>query len=277
MKENTAAKSTTTKSVTTEDIMMKSAIKQNDINNPAIHEAAANFTNHVVSLRDLSIGWSASTPIVNISALDIVPGEHLFLYGPSGSGKSSLLNVLTGVLAPLSGRVQVLGQDLTSMGARARDKFRARHIGVIFQEFNLIPYLSVLDNALLGAHFAGLEKNASRARVEKYLLDLGISRELFSRSARCLSVGQQQRVAVARALAIQPKILIADEPTSALDSDTRDLFMQLLFKTARGAPEKDPLGCTIIFVSHDKSLASGFSRVIDIRDLNNIPGGAVCC
>lgn len=223
----------------------------------------------VVSLRDLAFSWSRSTPpLLVIPHLNIAAGERVFLYGPSGSGKTTLLNLLAGISIPQAGKLQVLQQDLTLMSQRQRDKFRAHHIGIIFQQFNLIPYLNVLDNVLLGAHFAGIASSSMNQRARQLLDDLGLARELFQRPARRLSVGQQQRVAVARALVAQPEILIADEPTSALDSDSRDAFMQLLLKSATEA------GCTIIFVSHDKSLQPYFSRSIDIRRLLTNSDGA---
>ena len=217
-----------------------------------------------ISLRDLSFRWSpAEPPVLQIPLLDIVRGERLFLYGPSGSGKTTLLNLLAGVLKPQGGELRLLGQVLNRFSQRQRDAFRARHIGVIFQQFNLIPYLNVLDNVLLSAQFARLPLAESRQRAEHLLDALGLSITLLDQPARQLSVGQQQRVAVARALVTRPEILIADEPTSALDSDSRAAFMQVLLDTAA------EINCTIVFVSHDRSLQPFFSRVLDIRELGN--------
>lgn len=220
-------------------------------------------TEVAISLRDLHFCWSANAaPILQIPHLDIARGERVFLYGPSGSGKTTLLNLLAGVTKPQHGELFILGENFSQLSQRRRDKFRACHIGVIFQQFNLIPYLSLLDNVLLGAHFAGLSVNDAQARAHLLLGKLGISTELMSRPARLLSVGQQQRVAVARALIMQPEILIADEPTSALDSDSRDAFIKVLLNMA------EQVGCTIIFVSHDKTLQPYFSRAMDIRELS---------
>ena len=220
-------------------------------------------TEPAFSLRDLNFRWSATEPpVVQIPVLDIARGERVFLYGPSGSGKTTLLNLLAGVIKPQSGQLHVLGQSFDQLSQRQRDKFRARHIGVIFQQFNLIPYLDLLDNVLLSAHFAGIPLLPARQRAQQLLDALGLSKSLLNQSARQLSVGQQQRVAVARALVTQPEILIADEPTSALDSDSRAAFMQVLLDAAA------EINCTIVFVSHDRSLQTFFSRALDIRDLD---------
>lgn len=215
------------------------------------------------SLRDLQFRWAADKPpVLQIPELDIARGERVFLYGPSGSGKTTLLNLLAGVIKPRQGRLQVLGQAFEQLSQRQRDKFRARHIGVIFQQFNLISYLNVLDNVLLSAHFAKTPAAQARQRAQQLLDALGLASLALDRPARLLSVGQQQRVAVARALVTQPEILIADEPTSALDSDSRTAFMDVLLSTAA------QINCTIVFVSHDRSLQNFFSRSLDIRTLN---------
>src|SRR5690606_22988173 len=151
-----------------------------------------------------------------------------------------LLNLLAGVTLPRSGEIQLLGQNLARLSQRQRDRFRARHLGVIFQQFNLIPYLSVMDNVLLAAHFA--RSNGAPERARQLLDELGLEPELARRPARQLSVGQQQRVAVARALVAKPEILLADEPSSALDSDSRDAFLQVLLNTA------DQNNCSLVFV-----------------------------
>ncbi len=189
-------------------------------------------------------------------------GQHVFLYGPSGSGKSTLLNILAGILKPQRGRVNLLGEDLAALSSRKRDQFRAQHIGVIFQQFNLVPYLSVLENILLAAHFANKPTIDVRQRAITLLRLLNLSDDLLGQRADTLSVGQQQRVAIVRALINQPEILIADEPTSALDSDTRDQFIQLLLDCVTES------GTTLIFVSHDKSLMSHFNQTLNLRELN---------
>lgn len=215
-----------------------------------------------IFLRNVKFGWNKSAkPLLDIENLLIARGEHIFLYGPSGSGKSSLLNILAGINLPQQGDVEILGQSMTALSSRQRDQFRARHMGIIFQQFNLISYLSVLDNLLLRAEFSRQPKSEAKQKAQELLFSLGLT-ELTNKAAQYLSVGQQQRVAVARALMNSPDIIIADEPTSALDSDNRDAFIKLLFKNAEAG------GSTIIFVSHDKSLSHFFSRSLDITSLS---------
>lgn len=217
-----------------------------------------------IALRELSFAWPGQAPILKIPELTLAPGERLFLYGPSGSGKTSLLNLLAGVNLPTEGELAVLGQSLSALSARQRDKFRARHLGIVFQQFNLIPYLSLYDNIRLAAHFAGLPKALLEERLGSLLSALNLPAELGSRPASQLSMGQQQRVAVARAMIAHPEILLADEPSSALDTEHRDAFMQLLLEQV--AAEH----CTLVLVSHDASLARHFDRRIDMRELSAV-------
>ena len=188
-------------------------------------------------------------------------GAHLFVRGASGSGKTTLLNLLSGITRPVSGELYINGQALHKLSSSARDSLRARQIGVVFQQLNLIPYLSVLDNALLSSHFAGQSRSASVERARQLLCRLGLAEHLHQQTAATLSVGQQQRVAIARALLPKPALLIADEPTSALDSDNRDAFMRVLLA------EADATGCTVIFVSHDQSLKQYFQLQLDMQQL----------
>lgn len=217
-----------------------------------------------IALRKLVFAWPAQPPLLNIPELTLARGERVFLYGPSGSGKTSLLNLLAGISLPQEGQLKLLGQSLPDLSARQRDKFRARHLGVIFQQFNLIPYLSVQDNIRLAAHFAGV-KSGLEERVERLLVSLGLPPDTWNRSASHLSVGQQQRVAVARALITNPEILLADEPSSALDAQHRDAFMRLLLEQVAANH------CTLLLVSHDAALARHFDRHIDMRDLTAGP------
>ncbi|WP_205623195.1 ABC transporter ATP-binding protein [Rheinheimera baltica] len=201
-------------------------------------------------------GWQLSLPELTLQS-----GQHLFVRGASGSGKTTLLNLLCGITKPVSGELNVNGQPLHTLSSRARDNLRAKHIGVVFQQLNLIPYLSVMDNALLSNHFAGIQKSEVQPRATTLLNRLGLSPELWHQAATTLSVGQQQRVAIARALLPKPTLLIADEPTSALDSDNRDTFMRLMLA------EADSNGCTVIFVSHDQSLMQYFNSYLDMQQL----------
>ena len=191
-------------------------------------------------------------------------GERIFLHGPSGTGKSTLLNLLAGILLPSSGSIDILGERLNTLSARQRDKWRARHIGVVFQQFNLVPYLNAVDNIQLAAHFGGSLNAEDRAK--DLLLAFGINSDHHSNTASQLSLGQQQRVAIARALINQPELLIVDEPTSALDTQNRDAFIALLLEQATRH------NTTLIFVSHDLSLASEFSRVEALSTINQTGG-----
>jgi putative ABC transport system ATP-binding protein len=218
-----------------------------------------------VELSDVRFGWRASkSPLLDFSTIRIERGEKVFLAGPSGSGKSTLLGLMSGVLLPQAGSVRVLGQAWQSMSASQRDRYRADHLGVIFQMFNLVPYLSVLENVLLPLKFSKLRlgRLAQPEREARELLDrLGIGAEMLGRPAGELSVGEQQRTAAVRALLGQPEVVIADEPTSALDADNRDAFLELLLA------EVERSGAALIFVSHDRSLASRFDRVVELADL----------
>jgi len=205
-----------------------------------------------------------------IDRLHIGAGRSVFLHGPSGSGKSTLLGLLAGVLLPREGRIGLLGRDWASLSGARRDAFRADHVGYIFQQFNLLPYLSVLDNVLLPCRFSALRRQRAeaaagmaRANAEALLERVGLGAALWARSASQLSVGQQQRVAAARALIGQPELVIADEPTSALDAALRDSFMALLLQQCRDA------GSTLVFVSHDERLAAQFDETLALAQINH--------
>ena len=214
-----------------------------------------------IAINGLEYRWPAGSFCLKLPSLAVNPENSLFLQGPSGSGKSTLLNLIGGVLTPQSGRIDLLGQPFSALPAAQRDAFRADHIGFIFQQFNLIPYLSVIDNVLLPCRFS-----ARRAAQAGYavvaatmLLDrLDIAPELHTRPAHALSVGQQQRVAAARALIGKPEILIADEPTSALDAPRQAAFVDLLLAEARANRS------ALIFVSHDLRLATHFDGVLEL-------------
>ncbi|MDY6828884.1 MAG: ABC transporter ATP-binding protein [Pseudomonadota bacterium] len=215
----------------------------------------------VASLEDLSFHYgNAKEPVLEIPQWSVQAGETVFLHGPSGCGKSTLLNLLAGILLPSSGAVDVLGERMSELSARQRDRWRARHIGVVFQQFNLIPYLSALENSKLAAHFGRTANSTDRAKG--LLKALGINDALHRQPAAQLSIGQQQRVAVARALVNQPQLLLADEPTSALDTRNRDAFMALLLEQVMRN------NTALIFVSHDLSLRDRFSRVEALEDIN---------
>ena len=195
---------------------------------------------------------------LTLGRLQVSTGQTVFLHGPSGCGKSTLLGLLAGVLSPRQGRVSLLGQDWAALRAGQRDAFRADHVGVIFQQFNLLPYMSVLDNVTLPCRFSALRlqrckpAGGPQASAQSWLQRMGLSADLWLRRADALSVGQQQRVAAARALIGQPELILADEPTSALDAALRRDFMDLLLQAARDA------GSTLVCVSHDEQQAARF-------------------
>lgn len=227
----------------------------------------------VIGLEQVRFRWPGqSSDIVAIDGLHLDAGEHLFVRGASGSGKTTLLNLLCGIHSPSSGEVRLLGTNLASLTSSRRDQFRADHIGVVFQQFNLLPYLSTLENVTLSCSFSNRKKRraaASRdikASARELLGALDLSGDLHGAPVNKLSVGQQQRVAVARALIGGPEILIADEPTSALDADNRDRFMELLFR------ETEARGCTLVFVSHDPQIAQHFDRSIELGSTGDEPG-----
>jgi len=195
-------------------------------------------------------------------------GERLLIIGASGAGKSTLLSLMCGVVTAQAGTLRVLGKDIGGLSGGARDRFRAEHFGIIFQMFNLLPYGSVLDNVLLPLSFAPARRarataaGSAQEEARRLLRSLGLDDDLVhgSRAAE-LSVGQQQRVAAARALIGAPEIIVADEPTSALDRDRRQIFLDLLFDQVNRADG------TLVMVSHDATLAPHFHRIVRFDDI----------
>ncbi|MEO1028098.1 MAG: ABC transporter ATP-binding protein [Pseudomonadota bacterium] len=232
-------------------------------------------TEPVLRLKDVVFGWDPQSTLINISEFEIARGESVFLRGASGSGKSTLLSLIGGVMTPRSGDVAVMGQDITQASSARRDQIRADHIGIIFQQFNLLPYLSVLENITLPGRFSKKRREASKdsagapiAEARALVEQLGLPEDLLSRPVSQLSVGQQQRVATARALIGKPDLIIADEPTSALDTDNRDRFISLLDEQRKRSE------ASLLFVSHDGYLAKHFDRVVEIEALNRSDIGA---
>ncbi len=215
----------------------------------------------MINISTCRFGYEKET-ILDIESLHIKEGEHIFLHGKSGSAKSTFLNLLCAVLEPTCGDIEVFGTKLSSLSTSVKDRFRADNYGIIFQQFNLLPYLSVEENISLACGFSK-SKRATKEEIESLLDALQLSVDLKTPAMK-LSVGQQQRVAAARALIGKPKIILADEPTSALDGDTKESFMRVLFN------QVEAQNATLIFVSHDKSLASGFNTVYDFAKLNRV-------
>jgi putative ABC transport system ATP-binding protein len=232
--------------------------------------AAAPPAQPVVELQDLRFGWpGAAVPLLDIPQLRLDAGETLFLHGESGSGKSTLLALLAGVLLPQSGQVRLLGSDWSDLPSSRRDRRRADHVGIVFQQFNLLGYLPVLDNVLLPCRFSPRRAERASARdgdpaaaARRLLQRMGLAPDLWARPASRLSVGQQQRAAACRALIGRPALVVADEPTSALDADRQRAFLDLLRDECAEA------GAALLFVSHDQRLADRFDRQLSMRQLN---------
>lgn len=226
----------------------------------------------LLTLKDVEFAWPNSAPFLNIASFEIAPGEHVFLKGPSGSGKSTLLGLISGVLSAQKGEISFDGQDLAKLSGGARDRVRATDMGVIFQLFNLLPYLSVISNVTLPCKLSAARRNRVtnggddlETEARRLLERLGLTDEkLLNSPVTNLSVGQQQRVAAARALIGAPKLIIADEPTSALDTRARDAFLALLKE------ESEHAGSALLFVSHDDGLGDAFHRRVDLTQINTL-------
>ncbi len=234
----------------------------------------------VVDALDLRFAWpGAARPCIDIAQFQVAAGEAVFVHGPSGCGKSTLLSLLCGVLVADAGRVSLLAQDWRGLNAARRDAWRADHVGYIFQQFNLLPYLSALDNVLLPCRFSRLRRERAGAssngsaqgsalqQARRLLAQVGLPEALWRQPATALSVGQQQRVAAARALIGQPEVVIADEPTSSLDEAARDRFMALLLQACQDT------GAAVVFVSHDLRLAERFDRCVALPAINRAASG----
>jgi len=228
----------------------------------------------VVRFSDVRFAWPGSTRFgLEVDSFVLARGERLLLIGPSGSGKSTFLSLLAGIVAPDAGRVEVLGTDLGALRSHARDRFRSEHFGIIFQQFNLLPYASVPDNVVLPLSFSvarrarALANGSAEAEARRLLGKLGLDAGAIDGArAASLSVGQQQRVAAARALIGSPELIVADEPTSSLDRNHQLAFLDLLFADLAAA------GTTLIMVSHDETLANRFSRVARLEDFARVIG-----
>jgi len=222
-------------------------------------------------ITDMVFRWPRQEACLDIPRFELAAGERVFLHGASGSGKSTLLGLLGGVSLPQAGRIELLGTDISRLGSRDRDRFRADHIGFLFQQFNLLPWLPAIDNVLLPCTFSARRRERAgagpRAEAERMLRHLDLDAASWPKPAGELSVGQQQRVAAARALIGRPEFLIADEPTSALDAERQQVFIDLLLQ------ESAAVGAALVFVSHDRRLAGHFDRVVALDDINRMAQG----
>ncbi|MFD0857831.1 ATP-binding cassette domain-containing protein [Roseovarius aquimarinus] len=221
-----------------------------------------------LALTDVAFAWPGRGGFsLSCPSFEMAAGESVLLLGASGSGKSTLLSLICGIVAAERGRVMVGGTDLTRQRAGARDRFRAENIGVIFQQFNLLPYASVADNILLPLRFAPARRaraEDARAEAARLCTALGLPEGVLGARAERLSVGQQQRVAVARALIGAPPLIVADEPTSALDAATQDSFLGLLFEQSGKARS------SLLMVSHDERLAARFDRTVRLEEIVSV-------
>lgn len=209
--------------------------------------------------------------VLNIRSWSLAKGERAFVFGASGGGKSTLLSLISGLLRANEGEISIFGQALNDMSGHQRDKFRADNIGYVFQQFNLIPYLNAIENIRLAHYFA---KSSSPAllteNIKALLTRLNMPAENWQSPVRNLSIGQQQRIAIARALINKPALVIADEPTSSLDCENRDEFMTLLMSLVKEN------GITLLFVSHDMSLSHYFDRVESLNEINHVEQKTSC-
>lgn len=227
-----------------------------------------------IQLEKVQFRWpKAEHAILDIPTFTIHAQQHLFVKGPSGSGKSTLLSLLTAINTPQQGSIKLLGTDISRLKQGQRDQFRADNIGYIFQQFNLLPYLNVIDNVCLACDFSNKRKqkimsdypdikNPIQFEAMRLLTALNLPKAIQNQKASHLSIGQQQRVAAARALMGSPSLVIADEPTSALDHDNREAFIKLLMQ------EVTRNQATLIFVSHDPTLEPLFEQTIDLAQVN---------
>ncbi|KGJ89590.1 ABC transporter ATP-binding protein [Colwellia psychrerythraea] len=212
---------------------------------------------------EFSYSKASTRTILNIPHWQVAQGEQIFIHGPSGSGKSTLLNLICGLQPVNCGTIKVLGEPISKMTSHQRDKYRAKNIGYIFQKFNLIDYLNTIDNIKLAMHFSPADKPSNSLKhLQELLTTLKLDQQDWHRPVHQLSVGQRQRVGIARALINQPQLIIADEPSSSLDQASRDSFISLLNALCQQQ------GATLLFVSHDMSLRQHFATNLALSEIN---------
>ena len=227
-----------------------------------------------IQLSDIDFRWGSARSDFRIQVKNfrLEKNESAILVGPSGGGKSTLLSLICGTVRPQNGITKILGNDLENMSNSTRDNFRADNIGIIFQQFNLLPYLSALDNVLLPLEFSlkrkqtsGKTKQKIKLEAKRLLRNLSITPETIGRQkAATLSIGQQQRVAAARAFIGSPKLIIADEPTSSLDENSQEEFLEQLFY------EKNATGASLLMVSHNPRITKRFDRLVKLENICTI-------
>ena len=220
---------------------------------------------NIIKIDSVRFYWSKKSNFkILVQRLEIKKGEKVLLLGESGSGKTTLLSLLCGFLNPLSGTISINGNEINKLSSKSKDEYRADNIGIIFQQFNLLPYAGVIDNILLPLYFSKVRSNSiinPQETAVQLCRQLRLPYDVINYKADSLSVGQQQRVAVARALIGNPSLIIADEPTSSIDSAAQQIFLDLMFEQIYKNES------TLLMVSHDKSLSSRFDRLIDINEI----------
>ena len=235
------------------------------MNLASILKERSDLNAETIRLDSVRFYWSKNKDFkIFIPELKISEGEKVLLLGESGSGKTTLLSLVSGFLSPISGDIYLNEKNINSLSARSRDQYRSDNIGIIFQQFNLLPYANVIDNIILPLYFSKVRASKIINQKETAInlcKSLRLPDTVTRMQANNLSVGQQQRVAVARALIGNPSLVIADEPTSSLDSDAQNIFLDLMFAQI----EKN--NSSLLMVSHDTSLSSYFDRVIDINEI----------
>jgi putative ABC transport system ATP-binding protein len=214
----------------------------------------------VLEAQDLHFSYPRGGFALRLKSLQVQAGETLAIMGPSGTGKTTLLRLLSGIVTPQSGTVEIDGAPLTSLSASALRKYRLQKLGLVFQDFALLDYLTVLDNLLLPARLGGFASEALQTKAGALLLRLEMSQHAHHLVSQ-LSQGERQRVAVARALLNEPTAIFADEPTSSLDEARKDVVMQLLTEEAKAHQSR------LIVVTHDAEMRRWFDRVVDFKEL----------
>ena len=235
------------------------------MNLASILKERSDLNAETIRLDSVRFYWSKNKDFkIFIPELKISEGEKVLLLGESGSGKTTLLSLISGFLSPISGDIYLNEKNINNLSARSRDQYRSDNIGIIFQQFNLLPYANVIDNIILPLYFSKVRASKiinQKETAVNLCKSLRLPDTVTDMQANNLSVGQQQRVAVARALIGNPSLVIADEPTSSLDSDAQNIFLDLMFSQI----EKN--NSSLLMVSHDTSLSSYFDRVIDINEI----------
>lgn len=229
-----------------------------------------------IQISNLKYSWNHKDTTLSIPELNINKGELVFIQGPSGSGKTTFLNLLGGMLKPNEGEIRIHKTKISQLKKSKLDKFRADHMGFIFQQFNLLPFIGIIENTILGCQFSQVREKRVKSKYRSLnnaafntLSTLGLEKEAMANKAVSkLSTGQQQRVAAARSLLGEPDLIIADEPTSSLDKESRDVFISLLIDQCKR------YGSTLIFVSHDSSLKKNFNKAFTLSPNKN--GYQIC-